>query len=203
MDKGMIFTPTDILNLDCYVDSDFAGLWGVEDDQDPICVRSRTGFVITLANCPLLWVSKLQSVQCLSTTEAEYTALSQSMRSLIPLRELTKEVLEHLDQKFAEAKILSTVFEDNNGCISTAKAQKMTPRTKHIAVSYHFFRSHLKENGGAINLVKISTDLQKADIFTKGLGPNQFRKTRMLLCGWDTVKSVKDKAARVRKGAQV
>ena len=34
--KGMIMRPTNNLNLDCYVDSDFTGLWSFEDDQDHV-----------------------------------------------------------------------------------------------------------------------------------------------------------------------
>jgi hypothetical protein len=72
------------MTVDCYVDADFAGLYGVEDSQDPISVKSRTGYVILIANCPLLWVSKLQSEIALSTLESEFIALSSSFRSLIP-----------------------------------------------------------------------------------------------------------------------
>jgi hypothetical protein len=42
-EEGMILRPTTDLTLDCYVDADFAGLWHHEDDQNTICVRSRTG----------------------------------------------------------------------------------------------------------------------------------------------------------------
>ena len=52
-DKGMILCPNDSLEANCYVDADFAGLWGVEYDQDPICVKSRSGYLITYKNCPL------------------------------------------------------------------------------------------------------------------------------------------------------
>ena len=55
-DNGLVFNPSKKLVVDCYADADFAGLWGHEDPQDPICARSRTGFVVTFANCPLLWV---------------------------------------------------------------------------------------------------------------------------------------------------
>ena len=64
-----------------------------------------------------------------------------------------------------------------------AKAVKMTPRTKHIAVKYFFFKSHIGEGTG-IELVKVDTLLQKADIFTKGMAPEKFVTMRMLLCGW-------------------
>jgi hypothetical protein len=67
------------------VDVDFANGWSSEDCDEPSSVYSRTGFVIMYAGCPLIWVSKLQTEGALSTTEAEYTALSQSMRELIPL----------------------------------------------------------------------------------------------------------------------
>jgi hypothetical protein len=53
----MTFKP-DLKNmkLDCYVDADYAGLWNVEDIQDPVGVKSRTGYVLTLGGCPLIWV---------------------------------------------------------------------------------------------------------------------------------------------------
>jgi hypothetical protein len=89
-DKGLIFKPTTELVVDMYCDSDFLGLWKTEDDQDPICVTSRTGYVLELAGCPLSWTSKLQTEIAMSTMEAEYVSLSQGMRELIPVRRLAK-----------------------------------------------------------------------------------------------------------------
>jgi hypothetical protein len=80
------------LELDCYVEADFAGLWNYESDQDPVCVRSRTGYVITLGGCPVIWVSKLQTEIALITLEAEYIALSTSMRDLLPMRQILSEI---------------------------------------------------------------------------------------------------------------
>eukprot|EP00957_Ditylum_brightwellii_P091150 6939964-Ditylum_brightwellii.AAC.1 len=59
--RGMIINPTGDLFLDCYVDSNFAILWGYEDSQDHLSVRSRTGFVLISGTTPILWVSKLQT----------------------------------------------------------------------------------------------------------------------------------------------
>ena len=70
--NGLVFNPSKKLVVDFYVDEDFAGLWRHEDPQDSICARSRTGFVITFSNCPLLWVSKLQTEISLSTLHSEY-----------------------------------------------------------------------------------------------------------------------------------
>ena len=58
-DNGLLFNPYKKLVVDCYADTDYVGLWGHEDPQDHIFARSRTGFVVTFANCHLLWVSKL------------------------------------------------------------------------------------------------------------------------------------------------
>ena len=44
--EGLIMKPTQNLDLDCYVNADFAGLWPYEDKIDPICMKSRTGFVL-------------------------------------------------------------------------------------------------------------------------------------------------------------
>ena len=50
---------------------------------DPRACLSRTGYVIFYANCPIIWQSKLQTTIALSTTEAEYVALSMAMRDVI------------------------------------------------------------------------------------------------------------------------
>lgn len=75
-DKGLIFKPTKELTLDCYSDANFAGLWNYEDDQVPVRVKSRTGYVLTLSNCPLIWASKLQTEGAVTTLESEYISLS-------------------------------------------------------------------------------------------------------------------------------
>ena len=83
--KGIIYKPNHLLGLQCYVDADFAGGWLQNDADNPQNLMSRTGFVIMYAGCPILWSSKLQSKISLSTTEAEYIALSQAVREVIPL----------------------------------------------------------------------------------------------------------------------
>lgn len=59
-DKGLILNSTTKLQVNWYVDVDFSGLWHVGPDQDPVCVKSRTGFIIVLMGYPLTyWGSKL------------------------------------------------------------------------------------------------------------------------------------------------
>ena len=184
LDKGLILRPArDNMRLDVYVDSDFAGLWKQEDDQDPVCVKSRTGFVILLADCPLVWQSKLQGQVALSTMEAEYIALSTSLRSLIPLKALVAEVATSLmeDSTFLTSTY-SSVFEDNTGALLLAQSPRISPRSKHIAVPYHFFREHVAN--GTIQIHKVASEVNPADLFTKGLERVKFQALRKLLTGW-------------------
>jgi Reverse transcriptase (RNA-dependent DNA polymerase) len=184
MEQGLEFKPTAAMELDMYVDADFAGLWNHEDDQDPVCVKSRTGYVITLGSCPVTWVSKLQTEIALSTLESEYIALSQGMRDLLPMRRLLMEIGTTMNLDFAKpALVHSTIFEDNNGALGLATAPKLTPRTKHIGVKYHWFKSHIGEEQGIL-IKKVDTHLQKADMFTKGLPYDTLRTIRKLVMGW-------------------
>ena len=90
--KGLILKPSKQLTVDCFVDVDFTGQWNVENPEDPLCVKSRTGYVLLVGNCPVQWVSKLQSEISVSMMEAEYISLSMAMQDLIPLRTFVDEV---------------------------------------------------------------------------------------------------------------
>ena len=54
--------------------------------------KSRTGYVITFAGCPVLWVSTLQKEMTLSAVEYEYIALSTSCKDLFPILDLVQEM---------------------------------------------------------------------------------------------------------------
>ena len=182
-DKGTIITPSGDLSLDCYVDADFAGLYGRDPDREPSSAKSRTGYLITLGNAPIIWKSQLQTEISLSTLESEYSALSASMRALLPLRALLSEVIEglHLPNQF-KSSIRCRVFEDNNGALLLATNQRITNRTKYFLVKWHFFWSYVKS--GAVQVLKIDTKEQKADYLTKGLNREVFERIRKLTQGW-------------------
>jgi len=74
-DKGLSFKPIQQLTLGCYIDADSAGLYNVEHQSDLVCIKSWTGFVLMLGNCPLLWSSKLPEIG-FSTTEAKYCLIT-------------------------------------------------------------------------------------------------------------------------------
>ena len=79
-------------------------------------------------------------------------------------------------------KVWCTAFEDNIGAIELAKAPKLRPRTKHINIKYHHFRKYVRE--GKVEIAKIDTTEQLADIGTKPLTSKPFIKLRGLLLGW-------------------
>ena len=167
----------------------FCGEFQERNPTNPNDCLSRTGFVVKFANCPIVWASKLQTTIALSTTEAEYMALSMATRELIYLMNLIEELRNYGVDLIKNQPILQCkVFEDNAGAIELAKLPKLRPRTKHMAIQYHHFRSWtVKGREGEepkIRVEYISTDQQEADIFTKPLPRIQFQTLRKKLCGW-------------------
>jgi hypothetical protein len=182
-DKGTIVTPTGDLSLDCYVDADFAGLHGRDPDHSDTSAKSRTGYIITLGGCPILWKSQLQTEISLSTLESEYSALSASMRTLLPLRDLLSEICRELTlPPDFKSTIRCRVFEDNNGALLLATKQRITNRTKYFLVKWHFFWHHVRN--GDVEVLKIATTDQLADYLTKGLNREVFERIRKLAQGW-------------------
>jgi len=185
-DKGIIMNPVGDYRLNMYVDADFAGTWHKEFSQLRESVLSRTGFLITYCGCPVTWSSKLQSEIALSTTEAEYIALSMATRQLIPLRRIMEEITTLGPMNFtinkqqpiqAYTRTLSSsapsglppsiVYEDNEACIVLAQTDQHKPRTKHISIKWHHFRDQIQN--GNITISKIASADNIADILTKPL----------------------------------
>ncbi len=187
-DMGLILSPyeTLMLRIDCFVDADFAGLWGYENRHDPVCVKSRTGYILFISGCPVHWISKLQTDIATSTMEAEYNALSMAMRDVLPLKDLVTEISKYLRLPNQDTtRICRTiVHEDNAGCLKLATMEpgRMTPRSKHYGVKYHWFRSKLRPN--QIEIYKVESENQRADFLTKSLRGESFAFNRKLTCGW-------------------
>ncbi len=76
-DKALIMKPSEkLLKIGSVLDSDFVGMYGHE--AMPVCVKSRTGYVIMVANCPNMWQPKSQYEMAQSTMEAEIIAIAHS-----------------------------------------------------------------------------------------------------------------------------
>ena len=68
--KGIIIIPTIKLRVNCYVDYEFTGLLPYRYHNNSVCARSRSWYVVTFDNCPILWVSKHQTDIALYTLHA-------------------------------------------------------------------------------------------------------------------------------------
>ena len=119
----------------------------------------------------------------LSTTEAEYIALLQALRDVIPVMQLIQE-FQKLGFKILSLcpKVYCKAFEDNAGALELARTPKLRPHTKHINIVYHHFRTYVQN--GTIKIFPITSVNQIGDLFTKPLPRDLFVRHRKKLLGW-------------------
>jgi hypothetical protein len=118
------------------------------------------------------WFSKRQPTLALSSTEAEYQALSEVAREAVWLKAMMRDM--GVDSE--EPLMLRC---DNESSIKLARNPIFHSKTKHIIVHYHFAREQLES--GEINVTYIPTTEQLADFFTKPLNKPLFDKFRTAL----------------------
>ena len=73
--EGLILLPNKKLNVECYTDDSFSGMYGTEDPKDPICVNSSIIYMINCSRRPILWFSNPQTEIFISTINSEYSTL--------------------------------------------------------------------------------------------------------------------------------
>eukprot|EP00253_Pinus_taeda_P010898 PITA_10898 len=132
-----------------YVDSDFAG------DLDKR--RSTSGYIFTLAGGAISWMSKLQNIIALSTTEEEYIAASHACKEAIWLKGLFGE--------FGRLQDNIKLFCDSQSAIHLAKNPTYHSKSKHISIKYHFVGQVIIERG--VSLEKVHKKENCVDMFTK------------------------------------
>jgi hypothetical protein len=140
-----------------YVDSDYAG------DLDTR--RSLKGYVFTIGGCAVSWKARLQATVALSTTEAEYMAISEAAKEAIWLRGLYSEL--------CGISSCVTIHCDSQSAICLTKDQMFHERTKHIHIRYHFIRDVIAR-GGVIKVRKIHTRDNPADMMTNPVPTTKF-----------------------------
>lgn len=184
IEQGTIIKKTTSLNLDVFCDADFMGLFGKDPSKEPSSAKSRSGYIIKLGGCPLIWKSQLMQSICLSTAEAEYYSLSLAIRALLPIRSLLKEMKLNIAMpaNLANEALKTSIFEDNTAALSLAVDQRLTSRTRHYHCRYHFFWQIVNSTEIEINYVE--TKEQEADIFTKQLPVVDFEYLRKKIQGW-------------------
>ena len=139
-------------------DADWAG-----DKKDR---ASISGFVWSIGGGPISWSAKKQNCVALSTTEAEYVALTRAIQEGIWLR-------QSLDQFQVHCALPLIISTDNNGARSLSVNDSNHGKAKHIDIRYHFIRSHIESNSF---IVKHTPGVENtADIFTKPLSRITFQ----------------------------
>jgi hypothetical protein len=97
--------------------------------------------------------------------EAEYMALCAATKEAVWLRTLLKELGHEQQQP-------TVIYEDNQACISLAKATSYHKKAKHIDIKYHYTREHI--NNGSVEIKYIPTENQLGDLMTKPLARVRF-----------------------------
>ena len=139
-------------NVIAFSDSDFAG-----DVENRISVA---GFILYFCGAPISWKSKGIKSVSLSSSEAEYIALSEAAKEV-------KYVYQVLLSMGIKVKLPIVIRVDNIGAIFMSGNVMVSPRTKHVDVRYHFVREFVYE--GFIKVIFVRSTENDADLFNKNL----------------------------------
>ena len=164
--KYLTFRAPSVLTPISYCDSNYA--------TDPDDRKSISGMIHTIGGTIVNWSSKKQATVTLSSTEAEYIALSDCSKETkfewMLLKELTG------------VENPAVIYEDNTGAIFLVKNQQVGARTKHIDVRHHFIRGQIKQ--GTLEIKFIRSENNPSDIMTKNAAATIFdRHARALQTG--------------------
>jgi hypothetical protein len=139
-------------DLVVYSDSDWAG------DKDNR--RSVSGFVMFLCSVPIVWRSKQQKSVALSSSEAEFVAVSEAVKEVV-------FVLQVLESMGISVKTPVTVRVDNMGAIFMTENSSSGTRTRHVDTRWHFVRELVE--GKVVEIIFVKSADNVADGFTKNV----------------------------------
>ncbi|GJX45511.1 retrovirus-related pol polyprotein from transposon TNT 1-94, partial [Tanacetum coccineum] len=183
--NGGLWYPKDSsIALTAFADADHAGC---QDTR-----RSTSGSMQFLGDRLVSWSSKRQKSDAISSTEAEYIALSGCCAQVLWMRsQLT-------DYGFGFNKI--PMYYNNKSAIALCCNNVQHSRSKHIDIRFHFIKEHVEN--GVIELYFVNTKYQLADIFTKALGRERIEflinKLGMRSFTPETLKQLADKVEEVK-----
>lgn len=143
-----------------YIDADWA--------ECNIDRKSNTGYLFKLFGGVINWTCRKQSSVSLSSTEAEYIALAEGCQEMKWIQYLLK------DMNILNENEPPLIYEDNQSCLKMLKAEKLSSRTKHIDIKYHYIRE--LANNGEAEFKYCPTEKMIADILTKPLASIKMQK---------------------------
>lgn len=137
--------------VDGYIDADWA--------SNQLDRRSYTGYVFKIGESAVSWESRKQRTVALSSTEAEYMALSEGAKEAKFIRSLLYECL---------GKWLTvTLYNDSQSAQKLCNSQIHHNRSKHIDIRHHFVREVIYCK--IVKLEYMPTECMPADVLTKSL----------------------------------
>ncbi|GJU25115.1 hypothetical protein Tco_1163736 [Tanacetum coccineum] len=150
--RGLWYPKDSFIALTAYADADHAGC---QDTR-----RSTSGCMQLLGDRLVSWSSKRQKGVAISSTKAEYIALSGCCAQVLWMRsQLT-------DYGLGFNKI--PMYCDNKSAITLCCNNVQHSRSKHIDIRFHFIKEQVEN--GVVELYFVNTEYQLANIFTKALG---------------------------------
>ncbi|GJT53169.1 putative ribonuclease H-like domain-containing protein [Tanacetum coccineum] len=153
---GLWYPKDSPFHLEAFSDSDYAG-----DNHDR---RSTSGGCQYLGRRLVSWQCKKQTIVAISSTEAEYVAAASCCAQVLWMQN------QLLDYGF---NFMNTeIHIDNESTICIVKNPVLHSKTKHIQIRHHFIRDCYEQR--LINVVKVHTDDNVADLLTKGFDLARF-----------------------------
>jgi len=125
------------------------------------------------------WKSKKQPGRAArSTAEAELNALDQAVREALWLGKMCKG-LDIGSSYNEQGHPTMLIYEDNEACWNIANGSRWSAETKHVDVKYFACRDDVRHH--RVEIHRIATDENPADLFTKPLKRIKFEKFRAMM----------------------
>jgi hypothetical protein len=135
--------------------------WGSNKEDG----RSVTGYILYFMGVPIAWKSKGQPHCTLSSSEAEYVAISELVKEV----EFARQLLNHFDIKL---ELPIPIFVDNVGAIQMVRNNASGAGTRHVNCRYHYTRE-LHEQNVIVMFFRRSSE-NEADTMTKNATQKEF-----------------------------
>src|SRR6266481_2244671 len=163
-DEGIVYKHAESTpQLEIYSDANFA------NQAD---AKSISGYACVMDGACIAWSSKKQGTVSLSTTEAEYIALTHTAKQMMWIRRLLNEIgLDQRDPTLIRCDNLSVITITHNATYHA--------RTKHIKIYYHFIRKKVASNEASLTYVPSKDNI--VDLMTKAIPPEEHNKLENLL----------------------
>ncbi|GKA19285.1 retrovirus-related pol polyprotein from transposon TNT 1-94 [Tanacetum coccineum] len=178
INMGLWYPKDTAMALTAYADADHAGC---QDTR-----RSTSGSAQFLGDKLVSWSSKKQTSTSISSTKAEYIAMSDCCAQILWMRSQLS------NYGFAYNHI--PLYCDNKSPIALCCNNVQHSRSKHIDIRHHFIREQVEK--GVVELYFVRTEYQLADIFTKALPRERFEfilpRLGMKCMKPETLKSLQD-----------